>query len=365
MKKLILTIMMLASIQTYAGQDGGGGGVIKRDGMYLTFGSAGMKVKLSAPQGLQQIPSLDLLISVLDSTQGGAPDSLQGKLIDAALPSDVRRYFRIDSSQLDSNVYANLIAEYAKLLNGQIDPSNLDLAAITINRDTYLLPPFFQLKSAEQAAILFHESIWIVKPNVQYDELVNAEMVMQAHIEKYGTRVVYDPDLITMISSIMGYKLLPLLLAIKEDFKNDLFNKYGFPYSHIYTKNPNYPDWGPEKFYSAEKYYLLTTKLFLNSSKNEAEYLMNIRRDMKQYPEFKFLKILYSLRTKINMYTESYSLREDPVKILKIFAIANTNDLKLDYSDCIEQAAFMPGRDPGLASYNQNETVFKVCLDRD
>ncbi len=305
MKKIIITMMMLASLQGFAngpkapGQDGGGGGVIKRDGMYLTFGSAGMKVKLSTPQGLEQIPGLELILSILDA-QERLPDTFRGKLVNAVLPSDIRRYFKIDQSQLNSQTYARLIAEYSKLWNGQVNPNNLDLAAITVANDTYLLPPFFKLNQTEQAAILFHESIWIVKPSISYADLVNAEITMQSHIEKYGTQNVYNPDLMAILGGVLENNALIIAAALKEDLLRD-----NLVYIAESKKNVQVSKRKTEERTVQEKYISLISLSDIgyyekgSEEEQRARFVMQIRELMKQYPNSLFLKQLYSLRNKI------------------------------------------------------------------
>lgn len=335
MKKLILTTMIvMASLQGFAGQeperdarvlkgqDGGGGGVIKRDGMYLTFGSAGMKVKIGAPQGLQQIPGLDLLIGVLGSSLDGMPDKFMGQMLNAVEPSMERRYFKIEQKDLDSNTYGNLIKEYAKLLSGQIDPKNLDLAAITIKNDTFLLPPFFVLKESEQAAILFHESIWILKPEVEYQELVNAEMTMQAHIQNNGAHLnVYNPELAAVIGGIFKNYGLVVYAALEEDVKNGLFIKYKFPVEEH------------------ETYSLGRVDIKLKYGDEEkAEYTMWLRKMMSRYPEFKFLKILYSLRTKtLTVNINSIPAKHETLQGLAEFYTYSHSDFlgNMEYEACV------------------------------
>jgi hypothetical protein len=311
MKKLILTIMMLASIQTYAGQDGGGGGVIKRDGMYLTFGSAKVKVGYL---GMQQVPGLDLLISVLEANHRGIPAEFQGLLLNAVLPSNERRYFKIDQSQLNIATYTKLIAEYSKLLKNQIDPNALDLAAITIQNDTFLLPPFFQLKPAEQAAILFHESIWIIKPDIQYDELVSAEVTMQNHIEQFGTNSVYDLELLLVIGQIFNSPSVVFAAALNEDIKAGLFKvevpqpitpeppkKKKKSKAPVETPVPQY------NYITWEQLLPNSHTLFTDRINTGVGALVSDLNDaMKKYPQFTFLKALYKVRNSVvslNLYS--------------------------------------------------------------
>lgn len=297
MKILILAILLVSSLQAFAGSenkapgnDGGGGGVLKREGIYLTFGSAGLKVKVGAPQGLESIPNLNLLRDVLLATQRGIPDFYLGQLLDAILPSEKRRYFAINKNQLEDGTYKKLIEEYASLLKNQVDPNNLDLAAITIKEDTFLLPPFFQLKPAEQAAILFHESLWIVKPEIQYDELVYAEMVMQRHIEKNGTKSVYSEEFVDMISRLFDNRTIGFVAAIFEDIKAGLFKKQQMQL----RVDPQ----------TKKSYYILPEGLkipLIQRAENtpigyKAELSMLLYKATKNYPEFKYLKYLFKNR---------------------------------------------------------------------
>ena len=315
MKKIILTIMMLASFQGFAGQDGGGGGVIKRDGQYLTFGSA--KVKLSSPQGIENVPGLELLLNVLDASKSGIPEQFHGQLVNALLPSEERRYFRIDQSQLSSQTYARLIAEYSKLWKGQIDPSNLELAAITVAQDTFLLPPFFRLNQTEQAAILFHESIWLLKPSISYDELVAAEMTMQSHIEKYGTTSTYNPDLVLVFGKILNNYALVLSKAIQADLDAGLFTKPVSEEVLVQVSKRKNEMKTVQKVIPIELEAILGNlgigHSHLSSSgrrltdEESGLLISRLREALVKYPQYKSIKTLYSLRGKISgLITNDY-----------------------------------------------------------
>ncbi len=285
---------------TLRGQDGGGGGVIRRDGMYLTFGSA--KVQVGPPQGLTQIPNLDLLISVLEVNQNGIPDSDMATLMQAVLPSPTRRYFKVEPNQLNSETYKRLIEEYAKLLKNQVDPNNLSLAAITIQEDTFLLPPFFSLKSAEQAAILFHESLWLVKPDIKYDELVSAEIVMQAHIERNGVQPAYNSELVAILSGLVNKPQYALYAAIKEDIQAGVFEKYQLPLGVPYMA-AGYSKKKPLHY--SKQHYSLKDLFPKGVYKNQKELFMDVTRAIKKYPEFKFLKVMYDNGSRLTS-TDSY-----------------------------------------------------------
>lgn len=367
MKKLILTIMMLASFQSFAGtvekqsttrgQDGGGGGVIYRDGIYLTFNSA--KIKVGAPL-LEEIPGMDLLLAVLDNNQKSLSSAVHGELISAIVPSESRRYFKIDQSQLENGTYQRLIAEYAKLLKNQVDPNNLALAAIHIKEDTFLLPPFFQLKQSEQAAILFHESLWIVKPDIEYDQLVRAEMTMQRHIEKFGTQTVFSLDLLTAIGFVAGNYSDIVYAAVIQDAENGLFKKYKFPTEKLwnYVDKTIYigGDYDKPKSTSQSAYVL---NLFSQTS--GSILISEVREAMKQYPELQFLKAMYAFRNQI--------------KSLKIkYVLTNTQLLRKNYSiekDNWDRESCLTGRMSdnlgealyvrGINGSKDNEDI-KICI---
>lgn len=334
MKKLILTLMIFTSFQSFAGQDGGGGGVIKRDGMYLTFGSAGMKVKLSAALQLEQIPSLNLLLSVLDA-QILLPAEFRGQFLQATLPSDLRRYFKIDQSQLNSETYARLIREYSKLWGGQVDPKNLDIAAITVGQDTFLLPPFYHLKAVEQAAILFHESLWIVKPSIAYEDLVSAEITMQSHIEKYGSQSVYNADLMVIFGNALNNTALILAAALIEDLRLGYLVKTVEQKENVQNKKGKFE----ERIIQVQKYipwydYIKDWRASSTAEQKIASLVVGVRRAMVDYPNSLTLKTLYAFRNHISFASFGYYPKNSPseslIKEVKIPNTASRKDTCMD-----------------------------------
>lgn len=320
MKKIIILLMLCVGLQTFAGQtesrptlkgqDGGGGGVIKRDGMYLTFGSAKIKLDLSLAE--EEIPSLGLLVQVLDAISMHPVENLTGGLLSALFPSQNRRYYKITQSQLSQKTHEKLIETYSKLVGNQVDPADLNLAAITVAGDTFLLPPFYQLKSSEQAAILFHESIWVIDPNAKYESLIKAEMEIQKHIEEYNTQPIYNLDLWLALGNLLPYKSPILASALQMDIERGLFTKY-FPYEAQEPKD--------------------VFSILLPQSHDRSEYfdkaslIVELREAMVKYPEFQFLKVLYAYRDYVgDIYLKELNSRN----FLNVEIRSSTR-----YDDCI------------------------------
>src|ERR1700722_7155737 len=88
-------VLLLASIcsaqQVFANDYAQGGGGIKREGEYLTFGSS--KVKLTHAE-IDSIPGAEMVKRVIQKMD--LPQDIRGKLFEAILPSESHRFFYVD-----------------------------------------------------------------------------------------------------------------------------------------------------------------------------------------------------------------------------------------------------------------------------
>lgn len=179
-KYYIFVLVFLTSISTFAyiykGQDGGnGGGGIVVDGHVMTFKSAGVKLE---GDNLKEVPGLQILIdSIMDLN---IDFKLKQKLLNS-FSGENRKYYK--SKPISLETYDRIISVYAELLN--VDPKKLTLFAVTDSktRSTFLLADFFKLKPVEQAAVLFHEAVWIFDSKTNYYDTVKVEMAYQAYVE--------------------------------------------------------------------------------------------------------------------------------------------------------------------------------------
>ncbi len=222
MKSLICIFVLLFSINIFAAkevQNGGGG--TSQDGTYQTFGSARISVD-KEPLKFLAVPGLSLLVDRI--LRMPIPDNVKGDLLASITPSFARTYHQITSQKFDPETRANLIEIYAKLLN--VPPAKVVIFAVTEPRakKTMLLPEFFRLSEVEQAAVLFHEALWIVNPKATYEQIVNIEQVAQDYFQgpnskSYSLRMLYD------LGVFIGQPMLPLAPAIILQYRPDTILK--------------------------------------------------------------------------------------------------------------------------------------------
>jgi hypothetical protein len=197
------------------GSVGNGGGGVIRNGIYLTFGSAQVRVR---PQAIETLPALQKLDRVFSQMPLEAADS--GVFLGAIYPAGDRQYFSIDEKDLDPMKHEELKRKYHEAIRFQTPLDSLVVYAITRGTETYLLPEFFKLNETQQAAILFHEALWIVNPKLTYAEVIDAEIVFQDYLERNPDRYPFESQLYSRFDEILGNPTLSLLAAAKDDFKN-------------------------------------------------------------------------------------------------------------------------------------------------
>ncbi len=166
---------------TAEGQGGNGGGGIRRNGISMTFYSAGFLVEANEATS-DEVPQLDSLIHFFNTTELVSAMT-KVKYASNLVPSSSRRYYRVKPDTFTPEVRARLIAEFVRVMN--INTNDIAIFAITDtqSKTTYLLPEFFALTAFEQKAMLFHEAYWLVNPTVSYKQVIQAEMAFQAYIE--------------------------------------------------------------------------------------------------------------------------------------------------------------------------------------
>jgi hypothetical protein len=211
MKKLIFIVMMLNLSFVFAHEKGNGGGGVNENGVYRTFYSAGVIVN---PRPETEVPGAKLYLKTINSlVENGETAS---ELISNALPMRDRLFYRVKEESMGKDLMDRLLEEYERV-SGQ--PKNqLTIFAITdiAKKTTYLLPSFYKLSEVEQAAILFHEAFWIIRPESDYSEVIRAEMAFQEFVEKTkkGKASVKLPRL---LGETMGKRNIAFNYAIKMD----------------------------------------------------------------------------------------------------------------------------------------------------
>lgn len=106
-------------------------------------------------------------------------------------PSPKRKYFRAKDGAEFAKVKEKLIIEYSEVTH--IPPEHLVLFAITdpVTSATLLLPEFYHLSEVEQAAILFHESLWAGGYDLNYESVIIAEQAAQAYFVNPKDKEIY------------------------------------------------------------------------------------------------------------------------------------------------------------------------------
>lgn len=195
-------------------EGGNGGGGIHRDGKYLTFGSSKTKLSLSFLSE-NEIPGFRSLNASLGTL--ALPVDVKMKLVTASVPSKDRNYFAIRSKNANPAIVRALLKEYRKMIDEEIPAGQLVIHAFTIEQDTYLLPSFFELRTeAEQASILFHESLWKSGAD-SYNDVMNAEIRYEQWLEN-GMR--YDASLYIALSKVFDDGSIDVVAAAQDDLAN-------------------------------------------------------------------------------------------------------------------------------------------------
>lgn len=216
--KWLMIAMVLFAQAAYAGPRtiGNGGGGVVRNGVYMTFGSAGVYVD-PEPVGMEAVPGMDLFLSTIRET--GMSESEKDSILRATAPFGARAYFNVIKEKFDEATYEKLRREYAVI--AKQPPESIVIFAVTDpkTRKTFLLPEFFGLRVEEQAAILFHEAYWILKPKASYQEVVSAEVAFQKYLEQKAAGV-YDPNLAEKLSILFGNPSSSLNMHLKQDLRS-------------------------------------------------------------------------------------------------------------------------------------------------
>lgn len=215
----IISAAIIAVLSIHAARagekEGNGGGGVTDQGVSMTFYKAGLYVEPN-PQNIEDVPGMDYLLrrwDGLDFLRPNERDQFKGVLI----PSAQHLYYKVNEDAFDDETFESIKRAYQEAT--QIDPSKITLFAITDTnkRQTFLLPAFYSLKSAEeQAAILFHESYWLANPRATYGEVIAVEMAFEAMLRDPSS-VARTLDFLNRFkasgSSFFRY-------ALKRDFAN-------------------------------------------------------------------------------------------------------------------------------------------------
>ncbi|MBS1970726.1 MAG: hypothetical protein JSU04_10480 [Bdellovibrionales bacterium] len=181
MKFLATLLVLLLATHSFAGTElGDGGGGVFKDGRYMTYHSARIPIK-TAPSTIAQIPGMSLLLQRMTS----APilDAAKTQILSAIIPSGNREYHAVPAESLNPELRQSITEQYAQIFH--CDPSEVVLFAVTdpVSKTTALFPEFFKLTDTEQAAILFHETMWVLGKSFTYQDVLGLEGAAQAYFE--------------------------------------------------------------------------------------------------------------------------------------------------------------------------------------
>lgn len=216
MKWFVFVLVLVQSLSAFAVrevQNGGGG--VNSNGALQTFFSA--KIKFGEQdEAPEQIPGLSRLIKELDEMPIKA--SVKGLLLSSIYPTFDRRYYREKSGDISSSTRKEIYREYARLM--EIPESKLVIFAASgpMSKETVLMKEFYALNEAEQAAILFHEGLWVAKAGLTYAQVVNLEIDAQAYFEDHNnTAALYR--FVTNLGEAVYDRTIPLVTSLAIDFQ--------------------------------------------------------------------------------------------------------------------------------------------------
>lgn len=225
---LLIIGIFMSSYSTAKGREGNGGGGIERNGTYLTFGSAGVQVT-QVP--LKDIPGMNLLLEAVKALP--LPELEKGNLLKAVYPLGERRYFSILNQDLDPNKETQLKKSYHQAIGGQIRLDELVVYSLTSDRESYLLPEFYYLSEVQQAAILFHESLWILNAKFDYRTIIDAEIKFERYLTTRRPNYGFESDLFSVLNQVFDNPHLALMSAAKDDFDSGRLKKFLDPKGRI------------------------------------------------------------------------------------------------------------------------------------
>lgn len=162
MKKLILTILIMSGVQAYAGNDGGGGGVICiTSEKCITLAEAGLRIKADgASPAAPQRPALSLeVVKEVEAIINALPLHFEVRsALEKITNVPVTAYRAVE--YIDDKNFKKIKEEYYKILSENNFPSSdLEIAAVSDFETTYLLPEFYKLSLRSQALTTIHEAV--------------------------------------------------------------------------------------------------------------------------------------------------------------------------------------------------------------
>jgi hypothetical protein len=158
MKSLVifaLTVLCLSGEASVGGDTHGGAGV-RRNGQYLTVGSA--NVLVSPVQA--DLPELNFVIDKIMELK--LDENIAARLLESVSQTVNRKYFMVE--KVSEEKEKEFVRAYKNLFQDMRQDDSVVLYGITDTtaKETYLLPSYNRLPDmVSKATILFHESLWL------------------------------------------------------------------------------------------------------------------------------------------------------------------------------------------------------------
>lgn len=188
-KSIVLLFALFVGIsQAHAviadmGNEGRGGGGITRNGKNLSFATAGIMLSL---EPMQEVPGLELLATAINNLT--LPQDIRVILKKSYLNFSPREYYAVNADK--SLSLKNITKIYESVIGRPKKGEKIAIFAVTTGNETYLFPEFFTLTETEKAAILWHETLWVIfadpkskTPLQDYGSILDLEIRLQKYIE--------------------------------------------------------------------------------------------------------------------------------------------------------------------------------------
>jgi len=216
----LLLVFALLSQQSLHAKGGdmvgnGGGGLRIKNGV-TTFSSEYFNQHTSEIRPAQ-LPGLKMALKGVKKI--GLPHHIKSRLTTALFASSPkRRYYRVSSDIPPANInncYKDIYKEALSISGLKNSEDEIIVFASTIGSETFLYPSFFQLNEISQGAILFHEALWVVRPDENscqqgkstrlYQSVISAEIEFKDFLQKMEQRESEERDAIESVyESIQG-----------------------------------------------------------------------------------------------------------------------------------------------------------------
>jgi len=214
-----LSVLVGASSAQAIYDIGNAGGGLQDQGQYMTFYTAQIPVAKS-PLTRDEVKGMNFLLQQISELQ--VSPNIKAQLNDLVLPSDHRNYFEGDENQISPEKRQEIILLYSQLMH--VPPQEVVIYALTDpgTGNTFLMPEFAKLNNfTEQAAILFHESLWLSSIAQRSDQKDYANVIADEEIAQAYFEDQFDGKKYYAFYNMLASFLSDQQLALKAAFNFD------------------------------------------------------------------------------------------------------------------------------------------------